>query len=355
MTSIQIVATVFSWWIDAVVRAISEPLRGFRSVRRIEIVEQGEGDFTMHLLARAKGENSPDPCRIQIADGAFTPPSAEWATALRGSRVELVLLPKHFLFRAFELPGRAAEYLDGIIRTQIDRLTPWSAGQAAYHCSSPRALADERIAVTIVAASRAAVASLAGTISDAGAAAVEVSTVTEEAERVAVYGTRAAGHAEARFVRPALVFVLAVVGAIALVSNVASGFVIDHYDAQKQQIQRRITERLAILRGNSGGAAGSAIELLQRRKQATAASVIVIEALSALLPDHTYATELRIQGDKVQVIGLTRDAPSLIPLLEQSPHFSRAAFSAPTTHAANETGERFHIEATIKPHFGTGS
>src|SRR4029077_2502648 len=117
---------------------------------------------------------------------------------------------------------------------------------------------------------------------------------------------------------------------------------------------RRITERRASLRLNPA-AGGSAFGLLARREQTSPSSVVVLEALSQALPDGTYVTELRIEGDKVQVVGMTQDAPSLIRLIERSPQFARATFFAPTTRAQNEPGERFHIEARIMPNFGSGT
>src|SRR5262249_17529527 len=88
---------------------------------------------------------------------------------------------------------------------------------------------------------------------------------------------------------------------------------------------------------------------IMRRKHEVPSSVIVLEALSQILPDHTYVTELRITGDKMQVVGVTRDAPSLIRLIEQSKHFTRATFFAPTTRSPSDPGERFHIGAHIEP------
>ena len=102
-------------------------------------------------------------------------------------------------------------------------------------------------------------------------------------------------------------------------------------------------------------AGGSGLNMLAKRKQATPSSVMVLEAVSRVLPDTTYVTELRIEGDKVQVVGMTQNAPALIRLMEQSPQFTRATFFAPTTHAQNEPGERFHIEAHITAYFGSGT
>jgi general secretion pathway protein L len=82
---------------------------------------------------------------------------------------------------------------------------------------------------------------------------------------------------------------------------------------------------------------------------------MVLEGISRVLPDTTYVTELRIEGDKMQVAGLTQDAPSLIRLIEQSPQFTRATFFAPTTRAPEDSGERFHVEAHVTPYYGSGS
>lgn len=348
------ILAAFSLWIDAVARSVSAPLANLKPLRRIEVEEDEGGSFTIRLAPNTGIKDGDlSPCRLAVADGSLSERlSPEWAAAVRGSVVELLLRPSRFVFRPLELPNRAAGFLDGIIQAQIDRLTPWSAAEAVYRWSHPRDIDGERVALTVVATERAAALSFAKAFSDLGAAGVEISTVTSEQERVTVHDQQAGRQAGFRRVRIALVGALATTGFLAMLSIGLGGFIADYYDAQYQQTERRIAEQRAILRGSRNGSGSSPLELLIRRKQTTPSSVLIVEALSALLPEHTYATELRIQGDKLQVIGLTRDAPSLIQILELSPHFSSAGFFAPTTRSANESAERFHIEATLKPHFG---
>lgn len=356
MSRLSKIGNGFSLWIDAVARAASAALDRFQSARRIDVVEDDEGQFTIRLANGAKSAALP-PQRVHIVEGTTDPLPPQWAAAFRDSRVELVLQPSRFLFRPLDLPKRAFEFLDGIIRAQIDRLTPWNASEAVYHWTRPTQMPGERIAITVVATARSVVAPLVETIAGLGAAAVEVTTEAPGTDggRVKVYTRRSGGQFEFRRIRFALLAVFIATGLAAALSTVASGFVAQHYDEQKRQVQRKIADRRAAILAGQSGSANSAVELLQRRKYASPSSVMIIEALSALLPDHTYATEVRIDGDKLQVIGITRDAPSLIQLLEQSPHFARATFFAPTTRAPNEPGERFHIETRIRPHFGSGT
>jgi len=114
-------------------------------------------------------------------------------------------------------------------------------------------------------------------------------------------------------------------------------------------LARQISQRRAAIRAGADGGDRSPVAQLERRKYQTPASVIVLETLSQVLPDNTYVTELHLTGNKLQIAGITTDAPSLISLIEQSHHFTRATFYAPTTRSPSDPGERFHIEAQVEP------
>jgi general secretion pathway protein L len=344
----------YSRWIDCVAKTIVAVRGWFASSRPVELVEEGGGDFSLRVAGKGAGSRS-EAGRIRIADGKVvgTVPAA-LAAKLKSSRAELILQPERFVFRPLELPRRAGEFLDGIVRSQVDRLTPWSAAEAAFGWSPPTDAGNDRIVVTVAATARALVTPLVEAVAGLGADQIVVSTTAQSPEGAAatikVFERTVRGALEERRVHRALAAVLIVAGLLAGAAVTAQVVVGNDLDTRQGEVARQIAARRVAMR--AGDAPGdAALAALERRKHETPSSVIVLEVLSQILPDHTYVTELRINGDKMQVVGVTRDAPSLIRLIEQSSQFTHATFFAPTTRSPTDPGERFHIEARIEPVF----
>jgi general secretion pathway protein L len=349
---------LFATWIAAVAAAIEVVVTRIAPPRHIFLVA-GEGDsFAAHVASPGKGIIVPQ-ATFRLVNGRTDPAfGSEWQAALRGSRIEVVMRPDQMLFRAVDFPKAATDFLDGMVRAQIDRLTPWSVSDAVFGMTAPEPIVGERIALLIAATSQQRIQPLIGFAASVGAASiaglVEAGDAVRATEPVRVFqrSLRFAGRAAIDV--PLLLRRTLLGASLAAAASLAiAAYATGALDAEQQELSRQLSQRHAALRINQGG--GSAETLLAKRKQTSPSSVMVLEAISRVLPDSTYVTELRVEGDKVQVVGLTQDAPSLIKLMEQSPQFTRATFFAPTTRGQNEPGERFHIEAHITPYFGSGS
>ena len=357
MSIVSEARALFDEWMAAVAGAVDLAIGRYTRRPQIVLGGQSTGLLTARLKSAQKGEGLPD-ISFRISNGRPSPSlPAEWQAAFRGSRVETQLAPGQVLFRSLDFPKQAEDFLDGMIRTQIDRLTPWSADAAAYGWSAPSATTSDRIELTLAATAKQEMEPLVQLATGLGAqslAAFAVPPAASDTAQIKVFDQPLRSAARRAMDTPRLLrAVLLSAGAAAAVALVVAAYVGDSLDTEQQELMSRISQRRAALRLGPDG--NSAFGLLAKRKQTSPSSVVVLEALSQALPDGTYVTELRIDGDKVQVVGMTQDAPSLIRLIEKSPQFARATFFAPTTRAENEPGERFHIEARITPFFGSST
>jgi general secretion pathway protein L len=340
MSSLSTLRAIFDAWTGTVAGAAVSGLERMVQPRLVRLVEGETGTFA---LEASKPENIPK--EIAFEDGKFS--YANLAQVVRGCRIEIVLRPTRFLFRPLELPARAADFLEGIVRAQIDRLTPWNATDAVFGCSAPVAQGSETITTMIAAAPRRLVMGYVEALSGFHPSAIAVLTEVPEGGRIRVFEQKSRGAIDPVRLSRTLQAVLAVAAIAAVLGSIVAGYLADSLSAQESELEQQITQRRAAIRGADGGER-SPLALLERRKYETPASVIVLEALSRLLPDHTYVTEMHLVGNKLQISGITSDAPSLIPLIEQSQHFTRATFYAPTTRSSSDPGERFHIEAQVE-------
>ncbi len=351
---------LFADWIAAVANAVDAVAGQFVRSRRI-LLEEGEGGALTAKAIPMKNRPALPDVSFHLDGGKPNPPlAADWVAAFRGSRVEAQLQSGRFMASRLDFPSQAGDFLDGMIRAQIDRLTPWTANDAVFGWSPPVIAANDRIAVTLAATSKLAVQPLLQFIQAASGASVAIHGMAELGDgdppvRIKLLDKPLQSPIGLKVSVPRLLrTVLLTAGAAAAASLLVAAYLDNSLQSEQADLQRQISQRRAALRLGPN-APGSGLGLLAKRKQTTPSSIMVLEAISRALPDTTYVTELRIEGDKVQVVGMTQDAPSLVRLMEQSPQFTRATFFAPTTRAANEQGERFHIEAHLTAYFGSGT
>jgi len=353
------IKVLFDEWIAAVARVVNFGMGRYARRRRIALSENSDNTFSAKMISTQKGPALPE-VSFGFSHGRPQPPlPADWEAAFRGSRVEALMTSGQVLFRPLDFPKQAVDFLDGMIRTQIDRLTPWTADDVVFGWSPPSANSHERVELTLAATSKQEIQPLVQLAAGVGAASIAGFALLPDAggapAKVKIFDQPLRGAVGRVLDVPRLLRVVLLSSSVAAAASlIAATYIGSALESEQQQLTRRISERRAALRLDSN-AAGSALSLLAKRKQTGASSVVVLEALSQALPDGTYVTELRIDGDKVQVVGMTQDAPSLIRLMERSPQFARATFFAPTTRAQNDPGERFHIEAHITPSFGSGT
>jgi general secretion pathway protein L len=170
----------FRRWIDSVAGTVNGLLHRLRSNNDVRLIEDAPDTFTLRVAddGRKAGKKLLSGRQIRITGGVIEDPLPEdWARMLRGSRAEMVLRPNRFLFRSLELPRRAIEFIEGIVRSQIDRLTPWTSGEAVFSWTPPAEAPNDRIELTIAATARALVAPYVQAIADVGVASVAVLTV----------------------------------------------------------------------------------------------------------------------------------------------------------------------------------
>jgi Tfp pilus assembly protein PilN len=122
---------------------------------------------------------------------------------------------------------------------------------------------------------------------------------------------------------------------------------------ESEEVEARVKTLQRQIQGPAGQSLASLnpSERAWYAKETAPTAAIVLEALSRALPDGAYLTELRLENSTLRIIGLAKDAPSLIAPLEHSGHLTNVHFFAPTTRGPNETLFRFNIEAQVEPHF----
>ncbi|MFL5037167.1 MAG: PilN domain-containing protein [Microvirga sp.] len=349
------IGAVFQRWL-AVLAALAVGLRERWRARRVLVVARDGDGFVFRRDAAAGNEV------LGSAPAGAKAPEAVLEAARDGA-VVLELPRDKVLHERLGVPRQAREFVPGIVRNQIERLSPWKADQAVYgfaveESRDDGAALDVSVSITsraVVDAARDEVAAaglsvdrvVAPASPDAAGGAVVLWSRVEDAPGESLKRARwaiAAGVA-------ACVAASAALTAWATASGAAMRAESEELSARIKSLQRQVQgARSAVSR-----AALNPLEKAWSVKASAPAAIVTLEAVSRFLPDSAYLNELTIEGPTLRMIGLAADAPSLIAPLEASGHLAEVRFFAPTTRSADENLFRFHIEARVQPRLEVAS
>lgn len=123
---------------------------------------------------------------------------------------------------------------------------------------------------------------------------------------------------------------------------------------QRQQTLTRLQSELRQLKSKAEQSKGVSSELesletsrafLLRQQDQAPRLLLLLNELTALLPDHTWLMRFEDDGTSLRLDGESAEASALISLLEQSPLLENVRFASPVTSNPNTAKDRFSLVA----------
>lgn len=339
-------------WITTLAEIAAE-WRLARQSRKSVTVTRSAGGLTFRWRD-GKGEAK----LIELPAGA--PLSSEATEALRDRPVLFEAAADHIVTRRISVPQQAQDFLPGIVRNQIERLSPWPLAQAIYGFdATPKAGDPHMLDVRVLIAARATITGICEQLKACGLVPDRIIAAAEAGNKAAGPVTLWTGASletdgPAQRVRK---MIAAGLVALPLASLAVSAWAL-HAASATSKLDDETTLQIADIeqqeRQSRTPAALTSHDPAERAwalKENSPTAFLTLEALARALPDSAYLNELHLENtDDLRIIGLAADAPSLIAALEHSKQFSSVHFFAPTTK--DPSGRyRFYIEAKVDHRF----
>lgn len=346
-----------AWWWDRLAGLLQRALPG-RHQQRVILQEADD-----QLVIVAEGGKTGDPKQISLRQQpqAIASELRQHLKALRASQSVIVgrLSADHAIQRIVELPRAAEANPRAVLHHQIDRLTPWPANHCSFDVESLGYSEDGRsLRLRLTAASKPAVTTLHQKLTSWGLRPNAI-----DAEGLVSNGGHQINllpHDLEAFQHPRRL--LNTLGLLALLTGVGllgfQAYLLYEQQERLDTIQARL-EALEPQRIATRDVADQVIKLreqrsfLYNRKLQAPSSTLLLERLSALLPKDVWLEQMRVEGEKVYLVGNADRASDLIALIESSPSFTRAGFTASTRRDAKSGKERFQIEAGFDERMGS--
>ena len=359
--ALQKLRRFWNWWSGELVDLVPPHLRAATKFLSDTTFVEIEG---MRVLAKRYRDG-----RMQDFDQLdLSPlPQAERPLALRDwlkriapalDRVACIISPDNGLTRQIEMPRAAEENLRQAVEFELNRYTPFKAGDVYFdYRVLRRALGEHGMTLEIAVVPKARVyPSLAALAKaglrpaavvlgdDLGGERVPLNLLPPErrrkpAPRFSVANTVLAGVVLIAFAVALALPILQKRHDIAVLNPL-----VERAKEEAEGVDQLKTELDTLVKN---------YDFLLQRKHAYPAASIVMDELTRILPDGTWLQQLNLRshpkGWEVQIQGETTISSQLASIIEDSPMFREATFKSPLIKGQGQGSERFHLAAELEP------
>ena len=262
------------------------------------------------------------------------------------------------LIRNVSLPLAAEAGLERVLEYEMDRLTPFTAAELFWSARLLRRNKEAgRLELRLSLVPRAWLDAPLATLRDAGGrlAGLEVlGAGREPTQRIAIAHEPTRERVRQRRLLIAAaggcacLALLAIILPFLLQSAAFAG--IDRRIAALQPQVRDAEALRARIRSGSAGA-----DTIAAARGHLGDPLALMAALTRVLPDDTYLTDLTLRDGIITVSGQSAGAVTLISALSADPAFVAPAFSAPVTRIESNNSDLFSIRAQVAPGPGAGA
>lgn len=340
------------WWRDELYGLVPETIRKLATGSDADVVlAQVEGGFKIVTVSAPRAR---DGAAEVLSRSQALAALADMAASRRLRRLGVRLPISQSLERRLELPRVARSDLERMLLFDLERATPFRRGDVyTAHIISGQPAAKGKARVRQIIVKREVVDSLLAELKSAGIEPAYVDCwQTEPSAGLSIDFLEANA-----LPRTGLAGQLTLSRGITMLALALAGLACVLWPSRYDAALAEITARNAKLRAEAAAVqkavdrANAAVADLMRLQQARLTrfpTVEVVEELTRLLPDSVWLTDLRIEGDIVDMTGLAKSAAAIPSLLASSPSFVDVTLSAPVTMDPREDRERFSLRLRLK-------
>jgi general secretion pathway protein L len=342
-----------AWWSEQMLQWIPPGLRGRERAGAHALIVAAHTDATgafatVSLTVRRQqrdrglGSFAMDEHGLHAMRNAASSGGRPPATVLR--------LPGELLLeRDVSLPLAAERDRERVLSYEMDRLTPFAAPEVFWsHDVERRDRARGKLQLRLFLVAKAAIAPLLEALARAGLTptVLEVEAPGGAARLIALEHTASGRERLLRRATAAAAIACGVLAAIAVaLPFVAQSLAADRVERRIEALKPRVAEAEAVRRQIAAKNAGVDVVAAERARDGD--TLAVLAAVTELLPDDTYLTDLTLRQGKLTINGRSASAVRLIGALSADPLIREPDFAAPVTRIENGRGDLFAIRATV--------